>query len=64
MLFKNSTELEEPHASVIPSADLDAIEPDLDERHQARNSRNEPSPVSSPKTTPQDATSNRKTLDF
>ena len=63
MLFKNSTEPEEPHASVIPSADLDGIEPDLDERHKARNSRNEPSPVSRPKTILQDATSNRITTD-
>ena len=61
MLFKNSTEPEEPLASVVPSADLEAIEPDLNKRHEARN---QPSPVLRLKTTPQDATSNRITLDF
>ena len=61
MLFKNSTEPDEPHSSVVRSGDLEAIEPELIERHEAHN---QPSPVLRPKSTPQDATSNRITLDF
>ena len=61
VLFKNISKPEEPHVSEIPSADLEAIKPDLDERNKARN---QPSPVLSPKTTSKDATSNRITLDF
>ena len=61
MLFKISTEPETPHSSVVRSADFEAIEPDLNDRHEARN---QPSPVLRLKTKPQDATSDRITLDF
>ena len=60
-LFKNITKPKGPHVSVVPSSDLEAIEPYLDKRHEARN---RPSPVLRPKATPQDATSNLITLDF
>ena len=62
MLLNNSTEPEEPHSSVVRSGDLEAIEPELNEHHEARNQPT--NPVLRPKSTPQDATSNRITLDF
>ena len=64
IVFKNEHHFEEPQASVVPVANLEAIEPALNERHKARCSRNQPSPVLRSKTTSQDATSNRITLDF
>ena len=63
VLSKNINKPDEPHVSMVPSADLEAIEHDLNTRHETHSSRHRPSPVLRPKTT-QDATSNRITLDF
>ena len=51
VLFTNLFELKKPHASLVLSADIETIEPDLDERHEARNSRNEASFISRLKST-------------
>ena len=64
VVLKNEHHPDEPQASIVPVANFQAIEPDLYERHEARSSRNQPSPVLRSKTTSQDATSNRITLDF
>ena len=60
MPFKNLPESERPHVTVVPSANLEAIEPDFNERHEASN---QPSVVLRLKTTIQDAPSNRIILD-
>ena len=49
---------------LVPVANLETIEFDLNECHEARSIRNQPSPVIRSQTTPQDATLNRITLDF
>ena len=64
VVFKNEHHTDEPQALIVPFAILEAIEPDLNERHEARSSRNPPSPVLRSKTMSHDATSNRITLDF
>ena len=64
MLFKKLTEPEGPHVSVVTAADLEAIEPDLNERHEACSSRNKPSPVLRQMTSTQNTTPDRITLNF
>ena len=64
VVFKNTQKPVEPITSVVPSTSPDPIQQDLNGRQEARSSRNRPSPVLRPKTTTQDATSDRITFDF
>ena len=63
-VFKNTQVPVEPTTSVVPSRSPNSVEQELNERHESRSSRNRPSPVLRPKTTTQDATSDRITFDF
>ena len=45
VVFKNNHHSEIPQSSVALVANLEAIEPDLNERHEARSTRNQPSPL-------------------
>ena len=64
VVFKNEHHSEKLKASIVPHANLEAVEPGLDERHDARITRNQPSPVLRSNITSQDLMSNRITLDF
>ena len=64
VFVKNKHHSEEPQISIFPVAKLEAIEPDLNERHEARTTQNQPSPVLRSKITFQDAALYRITLDF
>ena len=64
VILKNTQEPAEPKTSVVPSTSPNPIEQDLNERQEARSSRNRASPVLRPKNTTQDATSDRITFDF
>ena len=63
-VFRNVTEPGVSQILVIPSTNLEAIEPVLEERLETIGSRNLPSPTIRPKHIPLDATSNRITMDF
>ena len=64
VVLKNKQKPVEPITSVVQSTSPDPINQDLNERQKARTSGNQPSPVLRPRTTPQDATSDRITFDF
>ena len=64
VVFKNKQVPVEPTTSVVSSPSPNSVEQELNERHESRSSRNKPSPVLCPKSSTQDATSDRITFDF